>query len=169
MIRRTKSGRMNSVSGGDSMTKADDTLDSRIASTQDLAGLHMMEEDPIYSSIPDNVFVTPQSQNTRYYREQFDESPSVFPNQDPPHYCNVQRCQSTPVQSSYLPMNNAPITHCVYSKLFGEHYISLILGVPIFDFFPFFHIKTKKYHFRTKNKLFLIHFGAPEPPKPPKI
>ena len=92
------------------MTKADDTLDSRIASTQDLAGLHMMEEDPIYSSIPDNVFVTPQSQNTRYYREQFDESPSVFPNQDPPHYCNVQRCQSTPVQSSYLPMNNDPRT-----------------------------------------------------------
>ena len=82
MIRRTKSGRLNmDMNSGVSITKADDTLDSRIASTQDLR----MEDDPTYSSIPDNVFVTPQSNNTRYiYREQLDESPSVFQEQNPP-------------------------------------------------------------------------------------
>ena len=37
----------------DSVTNADDTLDSRLASTQDLR----MEDYPTYSGISDNVFV----------------------------------------------------------------------------------------------------------------
>ena len=75
---------------GDSVTNADDTLDSRLASTQDLR----MEDYPTYSGISDNVFV-----------KQLDESPSVFQEQNPPDYCNVQRRQSTPVQSSYNLVN----------------------------------------------------------------
>merc|ERR1740128_1132290 len=63
-VRRTKSGRLPSVV--ETLTKADDTLDSRVSSTLDLVSvipsyqhMHDHEPDHTYSSIPDNVFSTP--------------------------------------------------------------------------------------------------------------
>jgi len=103
-VRRTKSGRLPSVV--ENMTKADDTLDSRVSSTMDLATVipsyqHIMQDhepDHTYSSIPDNVFNTPL--HARYLAPgPITRSPSTL-SQTSSFSPTLQRCASTPNPAS---------------------------------------------------------------------
>jgi len=95
-IRRTMSGRM--PSNIETLTKADDTLDSRVSSNVDFDSItQVSRSDNTYTSIPDNVFHTPDPHksyvdNTIKYSLRKDASQSI---------CSVnsgltQRCNSTP-------------------------------------------------------------------------
>ena len=81
------------------MTKADDTLDSRVSSTMDLVTvipsyqhMHDHEPDHTYSSIPDNVFSTPLASR---YLAPVSRSPSTL-SQTSSFSPTLQRCASTP-------------------------------------------------------------------------
>lgn len=81
------------------MTKADDTLDSRVCSTMDLVTvipsyqhMHDHEPDHTYSSIPDNVFSTPLAAR---YLAPVTRSPSTL-SQTSSFSPTLQRCASTP-------------------------------------------------------------------------
>ena len=100
-VRRTKSGRLPSVV--ETLTKADDTLDSRVSSTMDLVSvipsyqhMHDHEPDHTYSSIPDNVFSTPLPLK---HLAPVSRSPSAL-SQTSSFSPTLQRCASTPNPAS---------------------------------------------------------------------
>ena len=87
----------------ETLTKADDTLDSRVSSTMDLVTvipsylhMHQHEPDHTYSSIPEDVFTTPLSGRLL---PAVTRSPSTW-SQASSFSPNLQRCASTPNPTS---------------------------------------------------------------------
>ena len=92
------------------LTRANDTMDSRISTSQAVplamdhvqADFNNCDDDPTYSSIPDNVFRTPQTASTvayvRYDPTFDDDDSSFLASPISPHMLPVplQRCESTP-------------------------------------------------------------------------
>jgi len=99
-IRRTMSGRM--PSNVDTLTKADDTLDSRVSSNVDFDSITHVSKvetvcDHTYSSIPDNVFHTPHNQHVDHGNkdsQRRDISQSICSYSVNSGF--IQRCNSTP-------------------------------------------------------------------------
>ena len=122
-VRRTKSGRLPSVV--ETLTKADDTLDSRVSSTMDLVSvipsyqhMHDHEPDHTYSSIPDNVFSTPLPLK---HLAPVSRSPSAL-SQTSSFSPTLQRCASTPNPASKRQRYEARLDTSNEDTMRSEYY-----------------------------------------------
>ena len=111
-MRTTISGRFPSVVSN--LTRADDTMDSRISANMDMMtcpGPAMeIDDDPTYSSIPDNIFGTPQSFQYVLYKPRLDQNSIYGSPASNTLPAPVQRCESTPNPIRHLSGMKSKLT-----------------------------------------------------------